>query len=255
MILVDDELDMKRKALEVANALRAARYGDAAAVFLAGSIVRGEGTKNSDLDIVVVYEHVSSASRESYLYQGWPVEVFIHDQATLKYFFKEHDLRTAVPSLATMVNEGIELSAPSEASRSCKKLAESVLSEGPMAWSENDINASRYAITNLIDDLRDPRSHIEAIATSVELHRALAQHIFRTRRLWMATGKIIPRQLERTVPLLAEEWNAGFKALFELGDVDTIVSMAYSVLEPNGGWLFEGYTQVTPTSWRHDDTV
>lgn len=41
--------------ISVANAIRSDRYLDASAVFAAGSILRGEGTAYSDLDLVVVY--------------------------------------------------------------------------------------------------------------------------------------------------------------------------------------------------------
>lgn len=241
---------MKNAAFEAAHALKIEKYNKATTVLLAGSVVRGEGTEHSDLDIVVVYDHVASAFRESYLYQGWPVEVFVHDPGTLKYFFKEHDCRSAIPSLATMVSEGIEIPASTNASQSYKKLADTVLSEGPMKWSESDVDGSRYAITNLVDDLRAPRSHIELIATATELHRALAQHIFRTRRMWMATGKMIPRQLEREFPQLANQWNVGFTRLFESGNIEDVMSLVCLVLKPDGGWLFDGYSQVAPAAWR-----
>lgn len=59
--------------------LRQQRFGDAEVLFLAGSVMRGQGTPHSDLDVVVVYKSLPAAYRESLYHQGWPVELFVHD--------------------------------------------------------------------------------------------------------------------------------------------------------------------------------
>jgi predicted nucleotidyltransferase len=74
---------------DVVNRIRSERYGDADVVFLAGSIVRGEGSLFSDLDLVVVYTRLACAYRESFRFAGYPVEAFVHDPETLEYFFME----------------------------------------------------------------------------------------------------------------------------------------------------------------------
>ncbi len=42
------------------------KYPEADVIFLAGSVIRGEGTKTSDLDIVVIYSSIPNAYRDSY---------------------------------------------------------------------------------------------------------------------------------------------------------------------------------------------
>jgi hypothetical protein len=85
------------------------RYGTAKVTFLAGSFVRGEATSTSDLDLVVVYEQVPQAYRESFMHGDWPVEAFVHDPETLRHFFLEVDRPSGIPSLPTMVMEGVPL--------------------------------------------------------------------------------------------------------------------------------------------------
>jgi len=70
------------RIIGVANAIRSDRYPDAVAVFAAGSIVRGEGTASSDLDLVVVHASLPCAYRESFRFDGYPVEAFVHDDLT-----------------------------------------------------------------------------------------------------------------------------------------------------------------------------
>jgi predicted nucleotidyltransferase len=64
---------MGERIIDVANAIRAERYEDAAAVFAAGSIVRGHGTPFSDLDLVVVYAQLPCAYRESFRSGGYTI--------------------------------------------------------------------------------------------------------------------------------------------------------------------------------------
>ena len=141
----------------IADTILHNRYPQVKVVFLAGSLVRGEGTSTSDLDLVVVFDQISCAYRESFFYEKWPVEAFVHDPKTLEYFFREVDRQSGFPSLPSMVAEGIEIPDKSEFSNSLKNLAVSVLNEGPPKWNENDLRSSRYAITDLIEDLKDPR--------------------------------------------------------------------------------------------------
>lgn len=77
---------MRRDPVAVAKALLAERYPSAAICFLAGSVVRGYQTATSDLDIVVVFRKLPNAYRESLVWSEWPVEVFVHDTETLRYF-------------------------------------------------------------------------------------------------------------------------------------------------------------------------
>lgn len=70
---------------ETANKIWHERFSDALALFCAGSVIRGDGTAHSDLDIVVLFEHVPHAHRESLIVDGWPVELFVHDYQTLAY--------------------------------------------------------------------------------------------------------------------------------------------------------------------------
>ena len=105
-------------------------------MFLAGSLVREEGTPYSDLDLVVVFKRLPTAYRESFHFQGYPVEAFVHDPETLNYFFTEVDRPSGIPSLMQMVVEGVEVPDTTSPALRLKQLAESVLAMGPPALTE-----------------------------------------------------------------------------------------------------------------------
>jgi hypothetical protein len=226
------------------------RYSEASTVFLCGSVVRKEDTQHSDLDLVVLYEHVEMARRESYVYEMWPVEAFIHDPQTLEYFFLEVDRSTGIPSLADMVASGIALPAETDISRSMRELSKSVLAMGPPQWNAEDLAASRYTITDLIDDVRSPRSREELIGAVTRLYPIVADHFFRSQGLWSAKGKSIPRRLQKVDPVFAEEFVSAFQHVLEHGMPEPVIRLCERLLEPTGGWLFSGYALHAPAKWR-----
>ena len=241
---------MAEDLIAAAKAIHGERYAAAEVIFLAGSLVRGEGTSTSDLDLVVMYETLPNAYRESFRFGGWPVEAFVHDPQTLAYFFHRVDKPSGVPSLPMMVSEGIEIPQSSESSRALKALANSLIAEGPPPWARTDIDASRYTITSLVDDLRDPRSREEQFASATALYAALANHFLRRRGAWSAKEKTIPRQLRKIDTSFAKEFHASFNALLERGESAQVIALAEQVLASDGGWLFEGYLLRAPAEWR-----
>jgi hypothetical protein len=238
------------KIIEMARSIHKRRYAEAAVVFAAGSIVRGEGTPYSDLDLVVVYPRLAHAYRESFRFEGCPVEAFVHDPETLNYFFLENDRPSGIPALPQMVAEGVEIPGPSDFSISLKSIAASVIAMGPPPLSAHALDRSRYMISDLLDDLRSPRSREESLAAGARLFESLADYHLRSHGLWSAGGKAIPRALGRADADLRDRYCRAFDRLFASGDAEPVIRMAEELLLPGGGVLFEGYRADAPTEWR-----
>jgi len=271
---------MLNNLIKITNEIRKAKYPEAEVIFLAGSLVRGEGTSTSDLDLVVVFSELRSAYRDSYFYpigellatQGemkgvpgkkgkdeekdnllskkLPIEAFVHDPQTLEYFFRKVDAPTGYPSLPSMVAEGIEVPAAGEFSGKLKQMAKTVLEEGPPQWTRKDIDQSRYMITDLVEDLKAPRSNEEMQAIATVLYPVLANHFFRRQNIWSAKGKTIPRRLKEVNPGIAGRFLESFNTLFTRNQAEAVIDLATEILTPDGGFLFEGYKLEAPESWR-----
>lgn len=241
---------MNKQLIQVVKSIRDQHYPDSLIVFFAGSYIREEATRFSDLDLVVVYESLPNAYRESFRFEGYPVEAFVHDSQTLNYFFLEVDRPSGVPSLPRMVNEGLEIPASTDFSQSLKALASTVLEMGPPLLSTEEELNQRYGITDLLDDIRDPRSKNELVATGGVLYDVLANYYFRTESIWSAKGKSIPRALELLSPKLCKKYCTSFDMLFQKGDASAVISLAEEMLNKNGGLLFEGYKRNAPSEWR-----
>jgi hypothetical protein len=226
--------------VEATRGIFGERYAGARVVFLAGSVMRGEATPASDLDLVVVYERLPNAYREAFVYEGWPVETFVHDVGTLEEFF-ELDRRGGVPSLLSMVSEGLEVPEACEFSDGWKCRARELLKAGPPAWDEEELTLRRFRLTDWVDDMKFPRSPEELVATGAWLYKDAAEFYFRTRGLWSAHSKTIPRRLREADADFAERFLRAFDALFTEKRPGAAAALVAELLEPFGGFLFEGF--------------
>jgi predicted nucleotidyltransferase len=239
----------KPSPIETARLLFREKYSDALIIFLGGSAQKKETTTDSsDLDLVVVYEKLPHAYRESYIFRGWPVEVFIHDLETLKYFFLD-DIRSENPATVVMVGESIEIPGPTPLSVSLKNAARIILEGGPPPLSVEEDERIRYIITTLVNDIRNPRSTHELIGAGTQLYERVSYYYFRQNRKWMSSGKLLSRKMYAMDAPFAEEFCAAFADLFK-GNSEKVLRLVETLLEPSGGLIFANYRYDAPPHWR-----
>lgn len=75
---------------------------------LSGSVVRGDATNTSDLDILIFDKNLTVSYRETFFMYDWPVEVFAYNFSSYQEYFAS-DVKRARPSLPRMVTEGMIL--------------------------------------------------------------------------------------------------------------------------------------------------
>lgn len=228
--------------------LHAERFPDARCLLLAGSFVRGHATSTSDLDVVVLYEQRPHAYRASLLFEGYPVEVFVHDPQTLRAFQLD-DIASGRPSMTQMVREGIPIPESSPWIEAIKREADVLFERGPEPLTTERIDAHRYGISDLLEDLVGAEDDRQRLAIGVRLYEQLSDFYFRSQGRWSPAGKWIPR-------LMAEEGGVGgdflaaFDALFRDDDPAPILAWARSLLALHGGPLFDGYRRDAPPDMR-----
>jgi hypothetical protein len=77
------------------------RFPAATQAWLAGSVVGGEATATSHLDIMVLDE-TAVVHRESLRHEDWPVELFVNGGAGVRHFVAK-DIAHRKPSTARLV--------------------------------------------------------------------------------------------------------------------------------------------------------
>lgn len=73
------QTSLVNRAIAAAESALAKHFDGAAFAFVSGSIMRGQGTKNSDIDLVVVFPALERAWREAFIEREFPVEAFVND--------------------------------------------------------------------------------------------------------------------------------------------------------------------------------
>lgn len=241
-----ENMSNKADPLKTIQKLIQERYSDAKAVFWAGSVSQNQGTSASDLDLVIVFDSIPNAYREAFIYDSWPIDAFIHDLDTLRFFFEESRTGNGISGLSYMILNGREILAPNDFSNSIKLLAQELLKSGPAIWDKETINKELFLITDVLDDIKFSISRDEQIASAAWLLEALGQFYFRAQNKWCASGKSIIRYLKNDSPALALEFNQCFEDLFQKGDVVGLESVVKKILMPYGGLFWDGFKSDAP---------
>jgi hypothetical protein len=224
-----------RPAEEVAAQLVAEQFPDARAAWLGVSVVTGKATESSDLDIVVL-TWSDPVHRRSLLHLGWPVELFIHTETSLEEYLAA-DVARRQPSLPRMVGESVILLDSDGSAVEWQVKARMMIASGPPRMTRDEIDAARYAITDLIDDLNGRASGVEAAGIATQLWQQTLTLSVTGAGRWTGTGKgliqaVDPDLAQRSVVALRTALDGSFVALIELAD---------HVLTNYGGRLWAGY--------------
>jgi len=243
----------REQALSLTERFLKERFADADFAFVAGSIMRGSGTPSSDIDLIILHSTLPNAYRESRIFGGVPFEAFVHDEATLRWFF-DADAKAGLPVLIHMVVEGVVIGPRSQRAEALRREAQAFLAKGPPPLDRERLDRRRYVISSLLEDLGDERPDVEKMAIGAALHQALGDFILRSNRRWSGSGKWLPRQIATFDMALGSAFAASFEALFHKGEVQPLVALAEKFLAPHGGLLFDGYRADAPVEWRLADS-
>ena len=225
--------------VSVATRLIEERFSDAACAFVAGSIVTGQGTPSSDIDLIVFYNDETSISfRESVFHEGWPVEIFVHNLKSQEHFMNE-DLENAQCSTLTMVLSGIVIG-DQKIAQTRKDKAALLMQQGPNPWTTTKIDNKRYFLSDLFDDLRHPKDPDYIPAILAELFLRLGDFYLRAQNKWSGDGKQLIKILKKDNAEFTQRYLHAFE-MARQKDVQPLETLMTEILAPYGGFLFEGF--------------
>ena len=219
-----------------ARALVSERFPAARAAFLGGGVLSDRRTATSDLDIVVIIGGPPAPYRESLRWRGWPVELFVHHAETVPVWFAK-DVARRRPTLARMCTDGEVLIDADGTAAAVRDLAESVLADGPPAVEQRELEARRYGLTDLLDDLAGSTDPGETMLIRWNVFVETAELALLLAGAWLGSGKWLLRELRSADPVLAGQLLAAHDRSTELAE------LAELVLARGGGRLWAGYRQ------------
>jgi hypothetical protein len=238
----------REQALNAANRALSNRFGEADFALAAGSIIRGNATVGSDIDLVVVLPRLERAWRESFDEGPFPVEAFVHDLETLRYFM-DLDVKSGCPVMVNMVASGQVIGRGIAAGRQLQAVAQATLAKGPFPLSGQSYDALRYQVSDLVDDLRGKRPPDEVFAIANALYQKLGDLILLGRGAWTGRGKWLPRMLKDLDLEIADRFAHAFRCVAE-GEAGPLLTLAERELDRHGGRYFAGYKLDAPLEAR-----
>ncbi|MCM2674141.1 nucleotidyltransferase domain-containing protein [Alkalicoccobacillus plakortidis] len=215
-------------------------FRDCQGALLAGSVVRGEATETSDLDIVIFDKHLTSSYRQSLVKYDWAIEIFVHSPTSYKHFFKL-DFELARPSMQRMVSEGIIIK-DDEILASIKQEATDQLNKGPEEWSIETIDTKRYFITDALDDFIGCSNRAEELFIANTLAELVSEFVLRTNKQWTGASKWVIRSLRNYDEVFTDQFVKAFDMFYKNGDKNLVIHLVDETLEPFGGRLFDGFS-------------
>lgn len=226
--------------VEAARSFVSKHLPSALSAFLGGSVMTAHRTPTSDLDVVVLLDGPPAPYRETFEHERWVVEAFVHTRASLEDFW-ERDRERRVCSLLRMCAESIVLTDPAGAATDIQQRAAALLAGGPGPLTEPEVDAWRYRLTDLLDDMAGCDDEAELAFIAGAVLREVASIALATSGRWGGNGKALARQLAAHEPELVERLLNGHRHVVVYGDTAVLHRAAVEVLLRIGGPLLAGY--------------
>ncbi|MET9144091.1 nucleotidyltransferase domain-containing protein [Streptomyces sp. NPDC004042] len=226
-------------AIKAARAVVEEQHPEARAAFLGGSGATGRRTVTSDLDVVVLLHGAPAPYRVSLRYADWPVEMFVHTEATWHAYI-ERELPTRRSPLLWMCADGLLLFDGDGVGARLAEHARKLVAAGPPPVPAEEIDDRRYAITDLLDDLVGSNDPSERLFIATELVRRTGELALAISGSWGGGGKWLARRLEVAVPGLGRRLHHGLREVLG-GRVEPLAVAVEEVLGQGGGRLWVGY--------------
>ncbi|WP_030691063.1 nucleotidyltransferase domain-containing protein [Streptomyces globisporus] len=215
------------------------RFPDARAAFLAGSVLTDRRTPTSDLDMVVLLDGSPAPLRESLVYCGWPVELFVQTEAVWHDFADQETAKRRSPLLA-MCAEGTLLVDRDGLGASLQDEARKRWAAGPPPLSDQERDYQRYILTDLLDDLRGCTDPAERVYLVSHMLRLASELVLLSGGHWLGAGKWLSRRLAAADPAVHRALSEAAPQAIA-GDANAFTAVVTQVLDLAGGPLWDGY--------------
>ncbi|WP_350276740.1 nucleotidyltransferase domain-containing protein [Kribbella sp. HUAS MG21] len=224
--------------MDLARQLVQELYPEARAAWLGGSVVRGDAGPTSDLDITMLLDGPPAPRRKSLEYGGWPVELFVHTDKSLRYFADKDQARRQ-PTMMRLVGESVVLVDTDGSGARLQQEFVAEVAAGPKPLTDEEVQLLRYTITDLLEDLAGAAADVRLAITSV-LWQEAARLLLTGSGHWSGTGKGLLRELTAYDVAHGTDHATALLDGVRAPD-DRIVSAVDRILDAHGGRLFAGF--------------
>lgn len=226
--------------VELAERFVAARFPNASIAVIGGSTGRGERTRTSDIDLLLIGDALlpggAASTALTVEFDDEIFEVFAYTPSGFDEW-AQRGIAEHRPVIVHMLVEGMRVRGGAEYEQLRTDWA-ARLYEGPYI-DPHQLDVLRYAVTDVLDDLRDAIDPLERLVIAGVLFGRTAELMLLTAGKWIGTGKYLPRRLRE----LPEERVIALSAPYLRGDFDEMADAAEHELVAAGGRLQSGFVR------------
>ena len=226
--------------LDLSERFTAEVFPNATVAVVAGNTARGTRTATSDIDMLLIgddlFEGDRSSLAASYDFEDEVFEVFAYTRDA----FEEWASRGVAqyrPVIVHMLLEGVDIRG-GQPLAVLRNVWRGVIASGPIV-SPHELDLRRYAITDLLDDLRDAADPLETSVIAFTLFESVAELVLLSNRRWTGTGKYLPRRLREFDDARAESLCAPLLG----GNIPAFAQAVEHELDIAGGRLHGGFVR------------
>ncbi|MGW2082211.1 nucleotidyltransferase domain-containing protein [Streptomyces sp. NPDC001939] len=173
------------------------------------------------------------------MYRGWPVELFVQTDSVWHSFADQETANRRSPLLA-MCADGMLLVDTDGLGASLQAEARTRWAAGPPPLSDRERDSQRYALTDLLDDLRGCADPAERVYLVSHMLQRASELVLMVGGHWLGGGKWLSRRLAAADPGVHRALSeAGAQAI--AGDAELFAAVVTEVLDLAGGPLWDGY--------------
>ncbi|MEM6902043.1 MAG: nucleotidyltransferase domain-containing protein [Pseudomonadota bacterium] len=225
------------------------RFGTEAAVFLGGSVQRGEARLGSDVDAVVVLASSSHRARQRIktVQEGVPIDLAVYTMPGLAARI-DREIRMANPWVLDIVGTGDVISNPrNKVTRAARSMAQRQLQAGPPEFTPAQRRPALVEISELTDSLRSSKEPAEQRFLAAALLPKLAAYHLRDNGQWIGKNRGLRRRLKEFDPQYTKALDqAVFEDLGKRGDIGPLVALTEKTLKAAGGLNRDIPTDIDP---------
>ena len=224
----------KTNPLGTIRKLIAERYSDVRAIFWSGSASKGQATEGSDLDLLLIFDYVPNACKENFYYDGWPIDVSIHDLDTLRYRMYVGEPARGMQFISSSILDALEILPANPIGEEAKRMAEDAFNRGPEKPSRYDIDIDIERITDYMHDIKFSNNRPEQILVLLYLLESLINFYFRAQGKWSYCCKALMQKFQADTPFLANEVHEACEYFFRTGGTSGIEDVVNKIVSPYG---------------------
>jgi predicted nucleotidyltransferase len=216
------------------------RYGEPSFCFFYGSHAFGRGDADSDIDVIVVMNHLAHAYRERFSSNGFLFDALVHDPETLHAVMRsEHKRGVAV--LTAKVDQSLVLPQPCELASKLKEIARGLLRSGPPRPEKWDL--PRRYMTAVLSDIGRCADRDERRMMAMDLYECIIDTFLRSHGRFSNRGRYLVREVKRFDAAFSDRGQAALAAVFQNDSLSPLIQLAREVLDSVGGTLDDGYRE------------